>query len=208
MWTKPLQEGGVVGGDNYERREGNTWFDGSAYQQRFVNPIIVDGKIIYNGQSGYLASRYHTYVADLRTGKVLIDDPRAITFSFAYIPDFENGNQHGVSPALLCTANFAQVYDLNLNNVFNTTGVPSGYAVTGPNGEFIKYILNTTSISQWNSTKMWTTTGNSPIYPSSTASQAATNLTCDYYGQQLTYQGNNYTSVGTPSVVGAILAIC
>ena len=204
MWTKALQEGGVVGGDNYVGRQGNTWFDGSAYQQRFVNPIIVDGKVVYNGQSGYLASRYHTYVVDLRTGEVLLDDPTAYTFSFAYIPDFENGNQHGVADVFLSTANFAQVYDLHLVNKWNATGVPSGYAVMGPMGEFIKYILNATTISEWNSTKMWTTTGNSPIYPSATASQAATNNTCDYYGVQLTYQGNNFTSVGTPSVVGAI----
>ena len=207
MWTKPLQEGGVVGGDNFEGREGNTWFDGSAYQQRFVNPIIVDGKIIYNGQSGYLAGtsgRYHTYVVDLRTGEVLMDSETAVAFSFAYIPDFENGNQHGVSQVFLCTSNFGQAYDLNLVNKWNTTGVPSGYAVMGPNGEFLKYILNTTSISEWNSTKMWTTTGNSPIYPSSTASQAASDAKCDYYGIRLTYQGNNFTSVGNPSIVGAI----
>ncbi len=213
MWTKPIQDGGLVGGDNLDPNfasGGNTFFSGSAYNQRFVNPIIVNGKIIYNAQSGYSASRYHTYVTDLRTGEILIDDPRAITFSFAYIPDLENLNQHGVSQPLLATNNFAQVYDTNLVNLWNVTGVPSSsstanWAVMGPNGEFMKYILNTTSISQWNSTKMWRITASSltPGYPSGI--QGVNDTTCDYYGIPLTYQGNNFTSAGNPSIVGAIL---
>lgn len=47
MWTKPLQSGGVVGGNNFPT-QGNTYFEGSAYNQRFSNPIIMDGKLYYN----------------------------------------------------------------------------------------------------------------------------------------------------------------
>ena len=47
MWTKPLQSGGVVGGNNYDIK-GNTYFEGSAYIQRYMNPIIVNGKIYYS----------------------------------------------------------------------------------------------------------------------------------------------------------------
>ena len=41
MWTKPLDSGGVVGG-NETVIAGDTYFEGSAYNQRFTNPIIVD----------------------------------------------------------------------------------------------------------------------------------------------------------------------
>jgi hypothetical protein len=44
MWTKPLQTGGVVGGNNFAI-QGDTYFEGSAYNQRYTNPIIVNGKI-------------------------------------------------------------------------------------------------------------------------------------------------------------------
>ena len=46
MWTKPLDSGGVVGG-NQTAIAGDTYFEGSAYNQRYTNPIIVDGMLYY-----------------------------------------------------------------------------------------------------------------------------------------------------------------
>ena len=47
MWTKTIgQPGGVAGGNNLENI-GNTWFEGTAYSQRYTNPIIVAGMLIY-----------------------------------------------------------------------------------------------------------------------------------------------------------------
>jgi len=47
MWSKQIQlSGGVVGGNTLEI-PGDTFFEGSAYLNRFVNPIIMDGKIFY-----------------------------------------------------------------------------------------------------------------------------------------------------------------
>ena len=47
MWTKSIgQPGGVAGGNNLEI-PGNTWFEGTAYSQRYTNPIIVAGMLIY-----------------------------------------------------------------------------------------------------------------------------------------------------------------
>jgi hypothetical protein len=43
IWTKPLQSsGGVVGGSNYAI-QGDTYFEGSAYTNRYQNPIIMNG---------------------------------------------------------------------------------------------------------------------------------------------------------------------
>ena len=53
MWTKPLQIGGVVGGTNNNDINGETWFEGSAYNQRYTNPIIVDGKLYYTEPVSY-----------------------------------------------------------------------------------------------------------------------------------------------------------
>ncbi len=47
MWTKTLdQPGGVAGGNNFDI-PGSTWFEGTAYSQRYVNPIIVAGRLYY-----------------------------------------------------------------------------------------------------------------------------------------------------------------
>ncbi len=103
MWTKALQAGGVVGGDNYEI-QGNTYFDGSAYIIRYDNPIILNGKIYYkepvnfgfsnNGGQGPLAC------VDLRTGEVLWEkDIPAL--SFGYIMDVQTQNEHGVCQPIL-----------------------------------------------------------------------------------------------------------
>ena len=56
MWTYPLQDGGVVGGNNVfgdigATDKGITWFEGSAYEQRYVNPIILNGNNILHRTS-------------------------------------------------------------------------------------------------------------------------------------------------------------
>ena len=53
MWSKQIQlSGGVVGGNTLEI-PGDTFFEGSAYLNRFVNPIIMDGKIFYKEPLSY-----------------------------------------------------------------------------------------------------------------------------------------------------------
>jgi hypothetical protein len=46
MWTKALQEGGVTGG-NRTAVQGDTYFEGSAYNNRYINPIIMYGRLFY-----------------------------------------------------------------------------------------------------------------------------------------------------------------
>ena len=81
--------------------------------------------------------------------------------------DLQDGNQHGVWPALLCTANFARVFDADTGDqLFNVTGVPTGTIVQGPNGEQLRYVItnqgNTTNpnynLALWNSTLLWSGT--------------------------------------------------
>ncbi len=192
MWTKPIQSGGVVGGNNFEI-QGDTYFEGSAYSQRYTNPIIVNGHIYYNPPLSFLGSNVGpTTCVDLRTGEVVWQRSDVPAISFAIIWDLQDGNQHGVWPALLCTANFARVFDADTGEqLFNVTGVPTGTTVQGPNGEQLRYVITnqgTTAnpnynLALWNSTLMWggtffrpgtTQSGNSPSLANATGGTIST----------------------------------
>ena len=173
MWTKPLQSGGVAGGNNFAI-QGNTYFEGSAYNQRFANPIVLNGKLYYTEplsftgapNSGFGGSGPYgpTDCVDLRTGQIIWSRSDVPPLSFGYIYDLEDPNQHGVYPAILFTANFARAFDADTGApLFNVTGVPTGTAVLGPQGEHLRYVLanagNTTNpdwrLGEWNSSKLW-----------------------------------------------------
>ncbi len=188
MWTKVMgnQVGGIVGGNDFAI-QGNAWFEGSAYNQRYQNPIIVNGKIYYNDPISFTGSNSGPLnCVDLRTGQLIWSRSDLPTMSFALVWDHEDPNQHGVFPAILSTANFARLFDASTGNaLFNVTGVPSAsyYQMTlGPNGEQLRTILinaNATinpsqpdwRLAEWNSTKLWTFgtnpfTGGSLLSPS------------------------------------------
>jgi len=164
MWTKPLTSGGIVGGNKFAI-QGNQYFEGSAYNQRYQNPIVINGKIYYTEPVSFTgASAGPTDCVDLRTGQLIWSRPEITPLSFALIWDHEDPNQHGVFPAILATSNFARLFDADTGNaLFNVTGVPSGTAVFGPNGEQLRYVFtnqgNSTNpnwnLAEWNSTKLW-----------------------------------------------------
>jgi hypothetical protein len=164
MWTKPMQTGGIVGGNKFEI-QGNAYFEGSAYNQRYQNPIVINGKIYYTDVVSFTGvSSGPTNCLDLRTGQLLWSRKDMPPLSFALIWDHEDPNQHGVFPAILATSNFGRLFDADTGEpLFNVTGVPTGTAVLGPNGEHLRYVLinrGTPSspnwvLAQWNSTKIW-----------------------------------------------------
>jgi hypothetical protein len=167
MWTKSIgQPGGVAGGNNLENI-GNTWFEGTAYSQRYTNPIIVAGMLIYREPLESTGTAGPTVCVNLFTGQEIWRRTDVPSFSFAYVQDMENPDFHGVRPAYLCTSNFAQVYDAATgSSVFNCSAVPSGTNVVGPNGEVMKYIFynNATGtqpqdyyLCLWNSSRFWQT---------------------------------------------------
>jgi hypothetical protein len=165
MWTKQLQSGGVVGGNNFVI-QGNSYFEGSAYNQRYTNPIILNGKIYFTESISYTGvSSGPTDCVDLRTGQLIWSKSTIPPLSFGLVWDHEDPNQHGVYPAILFTSNFAQAFDADTGTpLFNVTGVPSGTSVLGPNGEVLKYVLTNLGTSasssdwrltEWNSSKLW-----------------------------------------------------
>ncbi len=181
MWTKPLQSGGVAGGDNFEIK-GDTYFEGSAYNQRYTNPIILNGKIYYTEPISFINAPNSgffnpgpfgpTDCVDLRTGELVWSRSDVPPLSFGYVYSLQDPNQHGVYPAILFTSNFAQAYDADTGDaLFNVTNVPSGTAVMGPQGEILRYVIsnlgNATNpnfyLAEWNSSKLWDYTGNWPV---------------------------------------------
>jgi len=166
MWTLPLQAGGVVGGDMFPI-EGQTYFEGTAYIPRYTNPIILAGMLIYREPLSYSAgSGGRTFCRDLRTGELLWVNPNMPTPSFGLIFDVQNKDEHGVCPPILIAAvgTTWQVYDVSTGIALcNVTNVPTGTEAMGPNGEFLKYVIenagNDTNpdyrLCQWNSTKLF-----------------------------------------------------
>ena len=165
MWTQPVEMGGIVGGAPFPNDVGVGYFEGSAYQQRFVNPIVIDGYLIYTETVSFTGpSSGPTVCVNLQTGQQLWSSTTVPPLSFGYVYDVWNGEQHGVFPPILFTANFAQAFDAYTGEaLFNVTGVPAGTSVMGPSGELLRYVFVNAGtaaktnwyLAQWNSSKMW-----------------------------------------------------
>ena len=177
MWSKPIQYGGVVGGENVGV-EGNTYYMGGSYNVRFSNPLIMYGTLYYQEPYGNSGSGGDYIAVDLRTGteqwRINASALGAGVPSFGYTYGFDDGNQHGVLPngvLFVGGGGFGggaaswRGYDprTGVLTTWNITNVPSGTAVLGPKGEIIRYAIanlgNTSNpnwvLTQWNSSKLF-----------------------------------------------------
>ena len=166
MWTKPINDGGVVGGSRLGV-DGNVFYTGSSYNERFAQPIIMDGRLFYELPYGNSATGGGMNCLDLRTGETLwTTNTTGIGMAaFGYYYSYDSPNQHGVLPeGLLFANNFARSYDpsTGIPTTMNITNAPTATAsneVYGPSGEHLRYILtnlgNTTQpkyyLAEWNS---------------------------------------------------------
>ena len=179
MWTKPLQDGGVVGGEDWNGVV--TYYSGINYETRFNYPIIIDGRLYYDlplgshanygsssstpDNAGWVGGGY--VCVDLRTGQTIWWKnwtTVAETPQFGQLYDYESGNQHGVLQGILWTINGTtwNAFDaLTGSWLFTLTNVPatSEYAqVYGPSGEILRYVLNYNAtagsgwLALWNNT--------------------------------------------------------
>jgi hypothetical protein len=172
MWTKPLDSGGVVGG--LSGVQGSSYFEGSAYAQRFENPIILDGMLYYTlplsfaGTPGtFLPNPYGpTQCVDLRTGQVIWSRSDVPWPTFGYVYDVEEPNQHGTYQPILFSASGTtwRAFDGDTGNaLFNVTNVPSGATAWGSSGEYLIYVLANDGtaakpqyyLAEWNSSNLW-----------------------------------------------------
>jgi hypothetical protein len=176
MWTKPVAPGGVIGGNNsLGLIQGDTYYNGQSYATRALNPIIMDGKLYYPLPLSQARAGGGTVCLDLRTGQQ-IWYANLTQQTFGQILDYQDPNQHGgMSPLLWYTSGTTWVAtDATTGaTLFNLTNVPSGYTITGPNGELLIYQIDSTRkwLALWNTTMVWNGT-----------SQAIGNIMLDTYG--------------------------
>ena len=156
MWTKPISDGGVAGG-NYTATEGITYYDGTAYEQKFTNSMIMAGRLYYDLPRSDVGTGSGYVCVDLRTGQTLYWQNMTMP-SFGQLYDCETINQHGViaNGYLWSTSGTTwNAYDpLNGNWLFTLTDVPTGTAAYGPRGEILRYVLTAASksLALWNNT--------------------------------------------------------
>ena len=185
MWTRPLQFGGVVGGNEYKTGgsypgtgQGVQYYEGSSYQPRFTNPIIINGYLFYTEPVAFSGGASGpTDCVDLRTGQVLWSRQDVPPLSFGYVYNLWDPDQHGAFPPILVAANPVtgnwQLYDAYTGvSLFNVTGIPSSTSfiipagttvvafsntvastnIQGPSGEQLRYIIanaGTAANPQW-----------------------------------------------------------
>ncbi|HLN89404.1 MAG TPA: hypothetical protein VK253_05000, partial [Candidatus Binatia bacterium] len=174
MWTRPLQFGGVVSGNPFVAGgttpgdggvKGAIYYEGSSYQPRFNNPIIISGMLFYTQPVSFTGPNSGPVTAiDLRSGQVLWSRSDVPPLSFGYIFNVWDQDQHGTFPPILFTSNFARGFDAYTGEaLFNVTNVPSGPAIGGPSGEQLRYVIANAGtianpqyyLAQWNSSKLW-----------------------------------------------------
>jgi outer membrane protein assembly factor BamB len=153
LWAKPLTTGGLVGGDVGPSAQGFTC--GDAYQGKFGSSVIIAGKLFYNRfHTGFAASppQQGIVAVDLHTGEeIWFKNNTRLAFGQTFY--FSSVNQHGA---------FAYLWDGNWNCydaftgewVYSMENVPAGIQTIGPNGEILRYVVNTNAgwMALWNST--------------------------------------------------------
>ena len=182
MWTKPIQYGGVVGGNDLGV-QGQTFYTGGSYNVRFSNPLIMYGTLYYQEPYGNSGSGGDYVAVDLRSGEELWRITLTLGVpEFGYLFDYESPNQHGVLPngVLMIPYSVGGVMtpygpmggipcwaamDPRTGKLtgMNITNIPSGLGVAGPKGEYLKYVItnlgNNTHpdwyLMQWNSSKVF-----------------------------------------------------
>jgi hypothetical protein len=190
MWTKQVQGGGVVGGNKFQIK-GDTYFQGSAYQDRFVNPIVIDGMLYYTEPISFAGGTSGpTDCVNLQTGQLVWSRADVPALNFGYIYDVQNRDQHGVYPPILVSIDGStstwMAYDAYTGDfMFNVTNVPYENIITlgnggggvvytppalGDNGEYLLYVLANDGTptnpqyyaGQWNSSNLWFIPGTRP----------------------------------------------
>jgi hypothetical protein len=170
MWTRQLDVGGITG----EPYGTLSVYEGSSYERKWQNPIIMMGRLYYPqslssaglGRTGTITKG--TMCVDLRTGEEIfyMDD---VLINRGEIYNYVSRNQHGTIPTLMATGGTTRYYDpFTGGYLYAITDVPSGWTAVGPNGErliyqFGGYPLNRTWLALWNSTGMISQRGSSII---------------------------------------------
>ncbi len=159
LWTKPIQFGGVVGGQYGDV----SYYTGLSYEQPYT-PLIIQGRIIYSDARQILSPGGGTHCVDLKTGEEYWY-LNGTDITFAQIFNYNSPNEHGPLAHLISVAGttwrFYNPFDGKFQ--FAIANASSGYIVPGPNGETLVYSLTGTGANRrylmWNSSLALETSG-------------------------------------------------
>jgi hypothetical protein len=160
MWTKPLQFGGVVGGNNVGW-QGATYYSGLSYEIKFTSPLMIQGRLYYPLPKSDSTSGEGYVCVDLQTGEQYWWQNFSVNPSFGQLEMYDSPDQHGVinNGYLWATSGTTwMAYDpIDGSWLFNVTNVPTGTTVYGPNGEILRYVLNPQQgwLACWNYTTLF-----------------------------------------------------
>ncbi|KON32859.1 hypothetical protein AC477_02345 [miscellaneous Crenarchaeota group-1 archaeon SG8-32-1] len=151
LWEYVQDQGGLVGST---LKEGTYSFEsGDAYEGKWANPTIVAGILVGNAHP---RGTQETYAIDMRTGEELWRKQLGDSIDFGQIMYWDTMNMHGAFAYIWSTQGSTwRAWDpLTGRNEYNMTNVPGGTRVVGPDGEIMRYNINTNAgtISIWNST--------------------------------------------------------
>jgi len=139
MWTRPIQFGGIMGGQFGD----DTFYTGLAYEQLYC-PMIIQGRIIYSPVAS--PPGYGTYCVDLRTGEQIWYQNFTLGGAggggaFLQIYDYQSQNQHGgLAYIWNIQGSTWKMYDAFTGNwILDVVGVPSGTIVADATGNILVY---------------------------------------------------------------------
>ena len=180
VWTKPITDGGLIGGDFGSIG----YYEGMTYESKFSPPIIMNGKLYYNlYQASYSLLGSQVVCVDLRTGRelwcknftgngktVTVQLSSAMRAYYGYWPgyprlscgqiyNYESPNQHGGQAYLWAIGGVKgttryDMYDaFNGNWILSFENASTGTIVFSPAGDMLVYLLDGTGnrLSMWNS---------------------------------------------------------
>ncbi|MBM4400505.1 MAG: hypothetical protein FJ045_00980, partial [Crenarchaeota archaeon] len=174
MWTKPIEFGGVVGGTTDIL--GETHYSGGSYEGRFVNTIIMNGRLYYQLPLGHSGSGGGYVCVDLRTGEESwyrgdLGVTGYAAPSFGQVYSFNTENQHGAGGGILWQSSTAagvttwQASDPFTGKwMYNLTNIPSGVDVYTPTGEIVRYVLNYNTATRSGWLALWNNTAAPDLY--------------------------------------------
>jgi hypothetical protein len=219
MWTKPIEYGGMAGGNTIqmgsssENQTGLSYYTGFSYNTRFGNPMIVAGVLYYVIPNGEAGSGGGMYGVNLQTGEQIWSSDTFLP-SKAQMVNFQTPNQHGIPGAIMWMVSGSTWIGYNAFNmkpVMNITGVPSGTEVYANDGSILRYVFSYNTTAKRGTLGLWNTTAaisnqnllyNGPGWPNSgIAVINGSNPNAYTYNVAIT---GDLTGSSAPTIVGVI----
>jgi len=159
LWTKPIEFGGLVGGNGTYNigAPDITYYSGPQYELKFSNPMIIQGNLYYSQPLSDAGTGAGVVDVNLQTGQQVWWQ-NYTSFSYAQLYDYESGNQHGIiTNGYLISASGTtwNFYDPMTGDwLFKIINVPSGTMVYGSDGSLDIYTINNAGhyMTMWNDT--------------------------------------------------------